>query len=191
MSFPPPPGQPEYPQQPYGQPPAPYGQQPPPGYGYPPAPPGYGYSYPQPSPTRLSNPMTGWLLLAVAAIGVIGSVTPWVSIDVISKDVNGTAGDGKLTIFCCLVVAVTGLVIGIGQGRLWASIVALVFSAFTMLIGFIDLGSISQVYGPAKDLPGDAFSTGYGLWLVIVSGVVGVIASIMAMVMRSVAAPRH
>jgi hypothetical protein len=180
-------GQPEYGQPPYGQPP--YGY---PGYGYP----GYGYpggGYPQPAPTKVSAPLTGWLLLGTAALSAAGSVTPWVQIQFgsLSQDVNGTVGDGKLTLVCAVAVAVTGLVIALRQGRLWASIVALVFAVFTVLIGLADLGSLNQLYGPTTGLPSDVFSIGFGLWLVIVGGLAGIVLSIVALVRRSSLGPAH
>jgi uncharacterized membrane protein len=89
------------------------------------------------------------------------------------------------------IVAVTGLLIGLRQGRLWTSIVALVFAVVTVLIGFADLGNISQLYGPAKDFPDSVFSVGFGLWLVLIGGVAGLVLSIVAMVRRPELAPQH
>lgn len=205
--YPPPPG--PYGQQPYGPPnpyapPSPSGQplypsEPyypgvptfPPGAVYPSAPRGYGY--PQPAAARMSQPLTGWLLLGTAVLVIIGSLTPWVTIHIFdqSATIDGTTGDGKLTIFCGGIVAVTGLLIGLRQGRLWTSIVALVFAVVTVLIGFADLGNISQLYGPAKDFPDSVFSVGFGLWLVLIGGVAGLVLSIVAMVRRPELAPQH
>jgi uncharacterized membrane protein len=69
--------------------------------------------------------------------------------------------------------------------------VALVFAAFTVLIGLTDLGSLNQLYGPAGGLPSEVFSIGFGLWLVIVGGLAGIVLSIMALVKRGSRGPGH
>lgn len=180
----PPPGYSGYP----GYPPPGYSAYPPPGYSpYPPA----GYAgYPGPSRAKVSAPVTGWAILACGLLGVIGSVTPWASVDFLgmSQTVSGTdASDGKLSIVCAGIVAVMGLLIALRVGHLWTSIVALVFAVFVALIGFADFGSINGDYGALKDehVPDGVVSVGYGIWLVIFSGVLGIVAAIVAMVRRA------
>jgi hypothetical protein len=206
MSLPPPPGQPG----PYGQPvdpgpaygyPAPYGYpdaagaqypypQPSPAPGY-----GYGYGYPQPPPARRSEPFVGCLLLVAGVLGVLGSVTPWATVHYlgVSIDVPGTDGDGKLTLAIAVVYAAMALLIVVGQGRLWVSIVALVFAGLNTLVALIDVGSINRLYGPVRalDLPDSAISTSYGIWLVVGGGGLGVAFSIVAMARRTAAGPAH
>ncbi len=183
---PPPYGDPQYP------PPGFYGYSgyPQPGaytYGYPPT--GY-HGYPGPRRAKVSLPVTGWVLLACGLLGVIGSLAPWASVELfgLSRSVNGTdASDGKLTIFCAGVVAVMGVLIALRVGHLWTSIVGLVFAVFTALIAFADFGQINGNYGPLKDehVPDGVVSVGYGIWLVIFGGVLGIAASIVAMVRRT------
>ena len=72
---------------------------------------------------RVSEPVIGWLLLGVAALTVISAVLPWAT--VLGISIKGTVGDGKLSIFCGAVLAVLGVLIGVRQGRLWVSIVAI------------------------------------------------------------------
>jgi hypothetical protein len=191
-------GQPAYGQPAYGQPP-PYGQPSaygPPnplnqgaGYGYPPV---SGYGYPQPAPDRLSAPVTGWLLLIAGVVGVVGSISPWAKVNFfVDIRVSGMQGDGKLTLVCALIVGVMGLLIVLRQGRLWTSIVALVFAAITVLIALIDVGDINQLYGSGENLPHNLISTAYGIWLVVIAGAAGVLAAIVAMVRRTAVAPRH
>jgi hypothetical protein len=174
----PPYGEPQYPQ------PDPYGY---PGY---PQPNPWGYSgYPAPPPTKLSEPVTGWAMLLGGVLGAIGSVTPWASVHFLglNRTINGTDGDGKLSVVCAGVVAVMGLLIVLRVGHLWTSIVGLVFAVFTALIGFADVGSINGNYGPLNDanVPDGAVSTACGVWLVALGGALGVVASIVAMVRRS------
>jgi len=46
---------------------------------------------------RVSEPVIGWLLLAMAALTVISAVLPWAA--VLGISIKGTVGDGKLSIF--------------------------------------------------------------------------------------------
>ena len=196
MSLPPPPD----PSNPYGQQPPPYGepQYPPPGYGYPPPgyppPPGYAYGYPRPQPSRRSEPKIGWLLLGAGLIGVIGSLSPWAYVDLSrlgGSDITLWGGDrdGAISAFCAGVVAIMGLLIAVRQGQLWTSIVGVVFGSFTVLIALIDLGDINNLYDERSALADDVISTGFGLWLVLVGGVLALALSIVAMVRRPVSAP--
>jgi hypothetical protein len=207
MSFPPPPGPPAdpypqepHPQQPYPQQPypfpAPYEQQAPyqpqAPYGYQP----YAYpgGYPSPAPSRMSAPIVGWLMLGAAILAIVGSIGTWATVHLFGQsiDVGGSeAGVGNLTAFFAAVIAITALFIALRQGRLWASIVGLVFATFTLLIGLINLGSLSRLYGPARDLPDNTFSVGYGLWLVIIGAAAALALSIVAMVQRTASGPAH
>jgi hypothetical protein len=60
-----------------------------------------------------------------------------------------------------------------------------------LLIGLADLGSLNQLYGPTKGLPSQFFSIGFGLWLVLVGGVAGIVVSVVALVKRTGHAPSH
>ncbi|MCU1658250.1 MAG: hypothetical protein JWO57_2906, partial [Pseudonocardiales bacterium] len=168
--YPPPYGEPLYPPQP--GPPAIYGYwQPPAQWG---APPGY----PLPPGRRRSEPVVGWLLLFTAMLTIVAALLPWATAFTIS--ISGTTGDGNLTIFCAIVIAVAGLVIGLGEGRLWAAIVALIFSLFVLLIGFVDAADISRILNRY----GGVGSIGAGLWLTVLAGALGVVLSIVAIARR-------
>jgi hypothetical protein len=177
---PPPPTQPP----PYGTGPSyPY-------YGHP-APPGYpGYApyafYPPPPLARqplVSDPLLGWLLLAAAALAAVAAVLPWAT--VFTRSFPGTDGDGVLVILCAIVLAACALVIGLGYGRLWASITACVFAVFITLIGLVDLANVSNVVRSidAGFLSGSV-SVGAGLWLTTAVGMVAMGLSITAIVRR-------
>jgi hypothetical protein len=177
---PPPPTQPP----PYGTGPSyPY-------YGHP-APPGYpGYApyafYPPPPLARqplVSDPLLGWLLLAAAALAAVAAVLPWAT--VFTRSFPGTDGDGVLVILCAIVLATCALVIGLGHGRLWASITPCVFAVFITLIGLVDLANVSNVVRSidAGFLSGSV-SVGAGLWLTTAVGMVAMGLSITAIVRR-------
>ena len=135
--------------------------------------------------------MLGWALLGAGVAAVAGSVLPWASVHLFgtSTTVNGTDGDGKLTIVLALLVAAMGLLIGLRQGRLWTAIVGLVAGVLTAFIALIDVVDISGVVGSDDRLPVDVISPGFGIWLVLVAGLAGLGLSIAAMVRRTTTGP--
>jgi hypothetical protein len=153
-----------YPNQPYPNPPYPQGL---PGY---PAPPGYpqpGYGYAQQPGRPVSDPPLGWLTVGAALLAVLAGVLPWATVFGVS--VYSADGDGGLVIGCAVVVGACGIVMGLGHGRLWASITATVFGLLIGLIGLIDTVNVNSVVSNS-DIPPGIASVGAGLWLTIVAG---------------------
>ena len=97
--------------------------------------------------------------------------------------VNGTDGDGVLTMIFALVFGSMGLVIGLKQGRLWTSIVGLVLAVLTVLTSAYDAANISGVF--SRDVGSQYVSVGSGLWLVLVGGLAAMGVAIAAMAKRS------
>lgn len=155
---------PQYPGQPYPQGyqgyPSPPGY-PQPGYPYP------GYGFPAPDGRRVSDPPLGWLTVGAALLAVLAGVLPWATVFGVS--VYAAGGDGGLVIGCAVVAGACGFVIGLGHGRLWASITATVFGLLIGLIGLIDTVNVNSVASRA-DIPPGIASVGAGLWLTIVAG---------------------
>lgn len=182
---PPPYGPPYGPPYPYGTPPPnPYGTPNPYAYGTPyPAPYLTPYAQGYPQPALVSEPLLGWLLLVAAAVAAIAAVLPWAT--VFAQSFPGTDGDGVLVIICAIVLATCAVVIGLHNGRLWASITACVLSVLITLIGLIDLADVSNVVRSVEHgfLSGSV-SVGAGLWLTVVSGLAAVGLSVAAIVRR-------
>lgn len=183
MSAPEPPdGEPIYVEQPYpGPPPNPYAVAPPfPGNGY-----SYGYAWP-PAAVRpaVSEPVVGWLLVVLGALISIAALLPWAS--AVGVTISGTNGDGKITLVCGLVVAVLGVIIGLGHGVLWTSITALTFSVIAGLIGLVDVVHGVHVVGEFDGL----VVIEDGLWITLVAGLLSVGMSIVALVRRGAAPGR-
>lgn len=149
---------PQYPGQPYPQG---YQGYPPPGYPYP------GYGSPTADGHRVSDPPLGWLTVGAALLAVLGGVLPWATVFGVS--VYSAGGDGGLVIGCALVAGACGIAIGLGHGRLWASITATVFGLLIGLIGLIDTVNVNSIASRA-DIPPGIASVGAGLWLTIVAG---------------------
>jgi len=124
------------------------------------------------------TPASG-MLLAGAAVTVLGSVLPWATVEAgfESEQVNGTDGDGVLTI----ILAIAALAFGI-PGLLKRSkgllITALVATILIVVIALADIGDVSSV---AEEVGfGVEATVGVGLWLVLVGGIVAMIGAIMA-----------
>jgi hypothetical protein len=167
--------------QPYGRPQHPFGQpqqpqQPDGQFGYP--------AVPEARPGT-SIPWSGWVLLGAGALMLVGSVSPWATVQIFGGiAVNGTDGDGVLTLVFAIVIAMMGVLIGVGHGRLWTSIVALIFAGLAALTAVVDIVDISRVYDGNAHVGSDAISVGFGLWLVAVAAGIGVVFSVLAMVRR-------
>ena len=152
-------------------------------YPYPPPqpqPPGFAGS----PPRRRSIPAAGWALFAIGVLMAIAALMPWAVAFGIS--IGGTQGDGTLTAGCAIVIAVTGLVIGLRQGLLWASITACVLAALVVLVALADIGDVTRFAGPSTVFGPGTVQVGPGLWLTLVAAVGGVGASIVAMVRRPI-----
>jgi hypothetical protein len=183
----------QYPAQPY--PPRPGEQHPnqpyPQGYSGYPAPPGYpqpGYGLAQPAGPPVSDPPLGWLTVGAALLAVLAGVLPWATVFGVS--VYSADGDGGLVIGCAVIAGACGIVIGLGHGRLWASITATVFGLLIGLIGLIDTVNVNSV-ASSTDLPPGVAAVGAGLWLTIVAGLLITGLGAVAIVRRRpVGAPR-
>ena len=150
----------------------------PPQYGPPQSPAG-GHGYPAAPRRRLAEPVIGWLLLGVSVLTAVSAALPWAR--VLGISVAGTRGDGEITIFCAAVLAVLGILIGLGQGRLWVLITACVFAAFVTLVGLADIGNVSRIANDANRtvFGKDAVSVGAGLWLTLVAGLAALALSVV------------
>jgi hypothetical protein len=172
-------GEPQYVPQPYppGPPPAPYGY--PPRYGYPaagPWPPPY--AYPVRESELRSEPVIGWFLLASGTLTIVAATMPWATAFAIT--VSGTSGDGKLTMAGGLILAGLGLLMGVGEGRLWVPIAGVITSLLVVLVSLIDAANISRILSRY----GDAGSVGAGLWLTVFAGALSFLLSLFGLARR-------
>jgi hypothetical protein len=177
----PPVGDPVYVPQPY-----PY-QQPQQPYGYRP----YGAPYPQPpaGQNRVAAPRIGWLLIGTALVALIAALLPWAYVFGVSIRGTDGNGDGNATLLFAIVVAVMGIVVAAGAGKVWTSIVACVFSALIVLVSLIDLSDVTNV-ASNDGLGGIAVDIGPGLWLSLVAGGAALGASIVGIARRTTRTPR-
>jgi hypothetical protein len=130
----------------------------------------------------LCDPWAGWALVVAGLLALIGSVTPWAKVNVsgiaVNTTVNGTDGDGAMTLGCAVVIVAIGVLIGLRRGWLWTGFIAVIAAALAALISLIDVGNINGSYGPLKQdhVPDGAVSTGFGIWLVVAGSLLAIVA---------------
>lgn len=85
----------------------------------------------------------GWATLAGAAVIALGSFLPWASVQLVGP-IYGTDGDGVITLGVAVLVAVLGLLAGLGKGRAWMFAAAIFLGLIAAGIGAYDLSNISS-----------------------------------------------
>jgi hypothetical protein len=148
----------------------------------------YGYPYQGAAPAaarRRTEPIVGWVLFAVGVLTAVASLLPWAVFFGVSVD--GTKGDGTLTALCAIVISATGLIIGLGQGLVWAPITSCVCATLVTITALVDIGNVNRFVGNTADsFSVDAVTVGPGLWLTLIGGLLGIGASAVAMVRRRI-----
>jgi hypothetical protein len=121
-------------------------------------------------------------MVAGAATVVVGSFLPWakVNLGALSVSINGTEGDGVLTLILGALFGAFGIVALKRQRHTLAVVMGLIGSGLALAIGIYDIADINNV---ADDLEGGGeflrVSTGFGLYLVIAGAVAGVAGSLI------------
>jgi hypothetical protein len=166
-----------------------YGYRTPPPYGHPPAAPNRPYQYPegawpgfglQPARTaRVAPAWLGWLLLAVAVAIVGGAFLPWVS--VLGFSVDGTRGDGRITMGTGLLLGLAGVLIGLHRGRLWVPSLGFALGLLVTITAVVDMGQGASLAG----VPGAAASIGPGLYLTLGAGVAALVLAVVGILWRA------
>ncbi len=165
---------------------------PPPGWAQPaagPLPPDPGLSAPQPGSRRPLGPakLLPGIVIGAGVLVVLGSLLPWatVSSGIGSLSVDGTSGDGKLTLILGVIALVMGVVLlqrGAGVG--WLVGTGVVFLV-TLGVSIKDASDISSFGDQVTALVG--VHVGFGLWLCILGSIAGVVATALLLVQRRAA----
>jgi hypothetical protein len=128
------------------------------------------------------------LMVGGALLGVIGSFLTWFTLE--GETYNGFGGtgaddvrDGPVFVFLAVVVGGLGIAMLAARRNLAMAIIGVVFAAFAVLAALADLGDVSDLKDLA-DAFGADFSTGPGLYLVLVGGLIGLAGSIAALAKR-------
>lgn len=140
---------------------------------------------PDPERRRIA-PGFGWLLFAVGILTAVASLLPWAVFFGLSVD--GTKGDGTLTVLCAVIISAVGLIIGLGQGLMWAPITALGVAGLVTITALADIENVTRLVDSSPDsFTPDAVTVGPGLWLTLIAGVLGIAVSGLAMLWRRTA----
>ena len=114
---------------------------------------------------------------------LMAAMLPWARIP--GRSLAGTEGDGAVTLVFAVVIGAMGLVIGLRQGRLWASIVACALGAITTLTAVADIGNVSHDADQLDAALGLHVSVGVGLWLTLLTGIAAAGLSVAAIIWRA------
>lgn len=120
--------------------------------------------------------LAGWISLGGAAVIVLGSVLPWASVAMVGP-IYGTEGDGMITLTLAVIAGILALFAGLGKGRVWMFVVALVLGMLATVIAAYDLSNISSLVSTQG-----MAQLGAGLPVIIVGGLVVMGAALFAMV---------
>lgn len=120
-------------------------------------------------------------ILIASVIGALGTFMPWVSLPIVGS-INGTKGDGYITLLCFLVPIVLSILgnrkTALSGVRMYGAIAGAGISSLIAIYKIIDFNS---KMAPASDNPfaqaiASSVSIEYGLYVIAVTGL-GVIAS--------------
>lgn len=137
-----------------------------------------------PAPTeRREVPLAAWLMIAGAALLVVGSFLPWFSIDDTSfsgmDEIGGDSRDGPVFVGLAVIIAVLGIITLLKRRILGVVIAALVLAAFALMAGIIDFGDVQEL----ADFSGA--DAGIGLPVIILGAALAAAGSIVGLVKRS------
>jgi len=131
------------------------------------------------TPTLVSDHVSLAILgLAVCALVLVGSLGPWAT--AAGQSVNGTAdgADGVITLVCAVLAAGTVLAtayLAAGLPRIIAQWATVVLGLAVTVTGIIDVSDVNS---------SGFVSAGWGLWLVVLAGVVLVVVGVLLALLR-------
>ncbi len=158
----------------------------------PPPPPGA----PQPQSPALvdaprSHPAARWLLVAGAALVIIGAPLPWAEVSapfVGSLTKNGTEGDGIITLILGLALVGLGAPAIFGGKRLKVGLAvgAVIVAGLVMVVAGVDIADVQDIVNDveAEEALATA-SVGMGLWLTAIGGALAFCGAAVALLARS------
>ena len=102
----------------------------------------------------------------------------------LSAKVNGTEGNGRITLALGIVLGLAAVVAFVRrQLATWAAILAFVASALLIVIAIAEITDAERAAGDSR-LVFVHVEVGSGLWLTLAAGVVGIVGAVLLMVHR-------
>lgn len=113
-----------------------------------------------------------FVTVGAALVVVLGSVSPWITMSgFFNLSVNGTAGDGKITLAAGLVTALLALAPAFPQ-RVGLRVAASLAGLVAVVVGVRLMLEIDREGAPPDDALPVVVSAGWGLWAVVLGGLV-------------------
>jgi hypothetical protein len=133
---------------------------------------------------RQASTQLGYVAAGAAVVAAVGSVLPWASAQsgLGSISITGTDGDGVLTLWLAVLVAVLAFPLATGFRR--RRPLALLGALALVALSTFDLVNTSNRLIDASSESTHA-SVGYGLWVVVAGAVVAVLALAVSMAHRT------
>lgn len=108
-------------------------------------------------------------MLIAAAVGMLGTFLPWATIPFFGS-ISGTQGDGWFTLVAFLVALIMTLVGNKNEVLTGAKLyIGMAFAAIGSIIGVYEIFNIS---GAVSGQAGKMVSIGFGLYVIIIAGLV-------------------
>lgn len=119
-------------------------------------------------------------IVVAAGIGMLSTFLPWATVPFLGS-INGTVGDGYITLVIFLVALLMGL-LGDKNTLLTGAkkIVAMIAGALAGGIGIWKILDISSIGGGEAGILGKSIGVGFGLYLIVICGI-GIIGIILGM----------
>ena len=112
-----------------------------------------------------------YLMIGGGALLAIGSFLPW--IDVLGVTANGfEGGDGWFVLLGGLALLAAGVMAMRGQGNKWLGIVGLVVGGGVAVLNYFDVADAIDTAGIG--------SQGFGMWVMLIGTIVGLVGVIMS-----------
>jgi uncharacterized membrane protein (UPF0182 family) len=123
-----------------------------------------------------------WIALAAAVAVVIGSLGPWVKVNVFiaSVSVGGMDADGEITIFLGLIASALLLFRILGGARLWTAIIAFLCLVLAGITGIADWNNVSSIIDESSEEEfSGLYQVAWGLQAVTIGGITGALALVV------------
>lgn len=132
-----------------------------------------------PVATPVNRRMPAIVALVGAVVIIVGSVMPWASVMDIYT-VNGTDGDGVLTIICAVLAGAFVLPALMGKGPRWMFVIPLFFGLVAAAIGGYDLANLADAVAGQDGMA----KLGAGLPIVIFGGLAAVVGGVLGLIKK-------
>ncbi|MGH9024756.1 MAG: hypothetical protein ACRDWD_01360 [Acidimicrobiia bacterium] len=140
------------------------------------------------SATECHDPTAGWVTVIAAGLLAIGSLLQWASVTRAFETIslNGTEGDGQLTLLAAVPIGIVGLRAIRHKSHPGQLVVVLVAAAFAASVCVYNIGNPDGITDESAYLDMSAF---FGLWLAAVGWLAATAGALVGLVGRQTRVP--